>query len=75
VRVKTLGGHETRPGAEDRLGAGGTGPSRELVKARVEALSSYHWSSYQVYVGKARNPGWLTTDSIYRFFGDHILDR
>jgi putative transposase len=75
VRVKALGGHEARSGAEDRLGAGGadTGPSRELVKARVEALSSYRWSSYQVYVGKARNPGWLTTGSIYRFFGDHTL--
>jgi putative transposase len=73
VRVKALGGHEARPGAEDRLGAGGTetGPSRELAKARVEALSSYRWSSYQVYAGKARNPGWLTTNSIYRFFDDH----
>jgi len=37
-----LGGHEARSGAEDRLGAGGseTGPSRELAKSRVEALSS-----------------------------------
>jgi putative transposase len=75
VRVKALGGHEARSEAEDGLGAGGdgTGPSRELVKARVDALSSYRWSSYQVYVGKARNPGWLTTESIYRFFGDHTL--
>jgi len=30
-------------------------------------------SSYQVYAGKARNPGWLTTDSIYRFFADDTL--
>jgi putative transposase len=75
VRVKALGGHEARPGAEDRLGTGetSTGPSREVVKARVEALSSYRWSSYQVYIGKARHPGWLTTESIYRFFGDHTL--
>ncbi len=73
MRVTALAGHEGRSGAEDRLGAGGpdTGPTRELVKARVEALSTYRWSSYQVYVGKARNPGWLTTESIYRFFGDH----
>jgi putative transposase len=73
VRVKALGGHEARPGAEDRLGPGGTGtgPSRELAEARVQALSSYRWSSYQVYAGKARNPGWLTTNSIYRFFEDH----
>jgi REP element-mobilizing transposase RayT len=75
IRVKALGGHEARSGAEDQLDAGGAGagPSRELVKARVEALSRYRWSSYQVYVGKARNPGWLTTESIYRFFGDHTL--
>jgi REP-associated tyrosine transposase len=75
VRLKALGGHEARSGAEDRSGAGeaGTSPNRELVKARVEALSSYRWSSYQVYVGIARNPGWLTTESIYRFFGDHTL--
>jgi hypothetical protein len=75
VRLKALAGHEARSGAEDRLDAraAGTGPSRELIKARVEALSSYHWSSYQVYVGKARNPGWLTTNSIYRFFADDTL--
>jgi hypothetical protein len=53
VRVKALGGQEARSGAEDRLGSGGagTGPSRELVKARLDALSSYRWSSYQVYIG------------------------
>jgi putative transposase len=73
VRVKALGGHEARSGADDRLAADATSPSRELAKARVEALSSYRWSSYQVYAGKARNPGWLTTDSIYRFFGDDTL--
>jgi len=75
VRIKALGGHEARSGAEDQLGGGeaGTGPSRELVKARIEALSSYRWSSYQVYAGKARNPGWLTTNSIYRFFTDDTV--
>jgi hypothetical protein len=75
VRLKALGGHETRSSAEDQLGAAGTGPgpSRELVEARVTALSNYRWSSYQVYVGKTRTPGWLTTESIYRFFGDHTL--
>ena len=71
VRVKALGGHEGRLGAADQVEMNATGPSRELVKARVEALSSYRWSSYPVYVGRARNPGWLTTESIYRFFGDH----
>ena len=73
VRVRALGGHEARSGAESPLEVSGTGPSRELVKARVEALSSYRWSSYPAYVGRIRNPGWLTTESIYRFFGDHTL--
>src|SRR6202140_3767800 len=73
VRVRALGGHEARSGAEDQLEVSGTGPSRELVKARVEALGSYRWSSYPAYVGRVRNPGWLTTESVYRFFGDHTL--
>ena len=73
VRVRALGGHEARSGAEGQLEVSGTGPSRELVKARVEALSSYRWSSYPAYVGRVRNPGWLTTESIYRFFGEHTL--
>ena len=29
------------------------------------------WSSHNVYVGKAKTPGRLTTDSIYAIFGDH----
>jgi putative transposase len=73
VRVKALGGHEGRLGTADQAENSVTGPSRQLVKARVEALNSYGWSSYPVYVGRARNPGWLTTESVYRFFGDHTL--
>jgi putative transposase len=74
VRVRALGGHEARSSAERQPEISETGPSRELVKARVEALSSYRWSSYPAYVGRVRNPGWLTTESIYRFFGDHITN-
>jgi putative transposase len=48
-------------------------PNRDLIKIRVAALND-PWSSYNVYVGKARNPGWITVDSIYRFFGDHTLN-
>jgi REP-associated tyrosine transposase len=61
VRLAALGGHEGR--------AGPTQPEldREIIKARVAALN-YRWSSYNVYVGKEKNPGWLTTDSIYGFF-------
>jgi len=75
VRVSVLGGHEGRVGAGAQLAVGGseTAPSRELIKARVEALRSHRWSSYPVYTGSARNPGWLSIESIYAFFGDHTL--
>jgi hypothetical protein len=70
VRVRALGATRLDQAREAHLR---TGPSRELVKARVEALSSYRWSSYPTYVGRVRKPGWLTTESIYRFFGRHTL--
>jgi REP element-mobilizing transposase RayT len=73
VRVQKLGGHEVRVGAEERLGSPVADPSRELIKARVEMLTNYRWSSYAVYVGKVKNPGWLTTEFIYGFFGKHTL--
>jgi len=73
VRVKYLGGHEGRAGAEERLGPTDTGPGMELVKARIEALSGYPWSSYPAYVGTVRCPDWLTTETIYRLFGKHPL--
>ena len=61
VRVRRLGGHEGRTGTDPAA-------DRELIKARVAALD-YPWSSYRIYAGKAKNPGWLSTDSIYSFFG------
>jgi hypothetical protein len=66
---------EARSGAEDQLGppGSGRGPSRKLVNARVEAGRNYRWSSYPAYAGNARKPGWLTTETIYRAFGDHTL--
>jgi putative transposase len=66
VRVSSLGGHEGRDELVEQ-------PNRELIKMRVAALNN-PWSSYDVYVGKARNPGWITVDSIYRFFGNHTLN-
>jgi putative transposase len=66
VRTGGLGGHEERDKPVEN-------PSRELVKRRVAALNN-PWSSYNAYVGKARNPGWITVDSIYRFFGNHTLN-
>jgi hypothetical protein len=75
VRVQRLGGHEQRAGAAERLQVDAQTLELDprLRKARVEALRSYRWSSYPVYVGRARNPGWLTTSAIYGFFGDHTL--
>jgi putative transposase len=75
ARVSALGGHEGRAGAETQLSVGGSesAPSRELIKARVEALRSHRWSSYPIYSGAARNPGWVSLESIYQFFGDHTL--
>ena len=66
VRVAALGGHEGRVAAEQAA------PDPEMIKARVAALN-YRWSSYNVYVGNQKNPGWLTTDSIYTFFDQHSL--
>jgi putative transposase len=67
VRVSSLAGHEGRAGPAQA-------PSRELLQARVKALN-YRWSSYNLYVAKAKNPGWVTTDAIYGFFGDQSLQR
>jgi hypothetical protein len=61
ARVAYLGGHEGRAGATQHE------PDREMIDDRVAALN-YRWSSYNVYGGKEKNPGWLTTDSIYNFF-------
>jgi REP element-mobilizing transposase RayT len=66
VRVAALGGHEGRVAAEQSQ------PNREMINARVAALN-YRWSSYNVYAGKEKNPGWLTTDSIYTFFDQHSV--
>jgi putative transposase len=62
VRIARLGGHEARGESDIALNA-------ELIRARVAALN-YPWSSYNVYANKAKNPGWLSTDPIYAFFGD-----
>jgi putative transposase len=66
VRAGGLGGSEDRGELVEQ-------PDRELIKSRVAALNN-PWSSYNVYVGKTRNPAWITVDSIYRFFGDHTLN-
>jgi REP element-mobilizing transposase RayT len=62
VRVMRLGRHEGRGEAHQSL-------DRDLIEERVAALN-YPWSSYNIYVGQAKNPEWLSTDSIYGFLGD-----
>jgi len=64
VRIKRLGGHEVRPGAEQRLGPAAEEVDKELVRARVAALNSCRWSSYPAYVGKVKTPDWLSTEAI-----------
>jgi len=68
VRVSAHGGNE------GRQGLGWEKPSRELAQARIAALS-YPWSSYLIYAGKQSNPGWLTTEAVYGFFGEQISAR
>jgi len=69
VRIKRLGGHEARAGAEQRLGPAAEEADKELVRARVAVLNSYRWSSYPAYVGKVKKPDWLSTESIRQLFG------
>jgi putative transposase len=57
VRVRRLGGHETRDRGEEQSAS-------QLAEARVEALRSYRWSSYAFYSGGAEAPEWLWTDTI-----------
>src|SRR3984957_18052378 len=66
VRVSRFGADEAHDPLVEQ-------PSRELIKTRVAALNN-PWSSYNVYVGKTRNPGWITLDRIYRHFGQHTLN-
>jgi len=64
-----LGGHEARAGAEQRLGPAAEEVDKELVRARVEVLNSYRWSSYPAYVGKVKKPDRLSSESIRQLFG------
>jgi putative transposase len=69
VRISRLGGHEGRTELEsDRL-------SRELLRARVEALRKYPWSSYPCYAGSRKKVEWLTTETILEFAGEGTLGK
>ena len=63
-RISRLGGHEERSGeATNQL-------TDELVKARVDALRNYPWSSYRSYVENTKKPAWLTTAAVLEFIGE-----
>src|ERR1700735_2922068 len=69
VRIHRLGGHEGRSGADKRLGSATEQQSDELLKARVQMLNSYRWSSYPAYVGTVQKPEWFSIDFIHELFG------
>jgi hypothetical protein len=41
----------------------------QLVKARVDAMRNYPWSSYRCYVESIKKPGWLTTAAVLELIG------
>ncbi|MBZ5534714.1 MAG: transposase [Acidobacteriia bacterium] len=43
--------------------------SREELKARLEALRNYRWSSYPAYVGWDREPAWLRSQDFLKRVG------
>jgi REP element-mobilizing transposase RayT len=49
--------------------AGCQNPGQELVKRRLETLRGHQWSSWRIYMGMERNPGWLETGVIGRGCG------
>ncbi|MBV8214127.1 MAG: transposase [Verrucomicrobia bacterium] len=66
VRVRHLGGHEVRVHSEDSQEQS----AAQLARARVEALRSYPWSSYQYYSGKAKAPEWLRIGTVLDLVSD-----
>lgn len=69
VRIGRLGGHEHRSGADEQFVSLTEEPSDKIVRARVQMLNSYRWSSYPAYIGKVKKPDWLNTDFIHELFG------
>ena len=63
VRIAELGLGKRERKAE---GQGLRTPRPDLVKARLEALRGYRWSSYPAYAGYRSRPGWLTCEDLWR---------
>ena len=64
VRITGLGLGKSERRAEG-LGIGSP-PTPELVKARLETLRTYRWSSYLAYAGYQPRPPWLTCDVLWQ---------
>lgn len=72
LRIKALGlGKEER--GEESLGW--RQPSPEQVRARLEKLRRYRWSSYRAYAGYASCPDWLTREEILARADGNIAKR
>lgn len=71
VRVKGLGLGKSersaqRAGVSDRL-------SPEIIRARLDTLRNYRWSSYRFYAGYAAAPDWLWAEELGRLCGGRSL--
>jgi REP element-mobilizing transposase RayT len=62
VRVKDLGLGKSEKKTE---AVGLVVPSEEQVRARLEALRTYRWSSYGAYAGYVSKPDWLTCQTLW----------
>jgi len=67
VRVRRLGLGKEQLGASRSIGIGQV--DRQLVKARVEELRRYPWSSLRAYYGIAKAPSWLTRGEVLALGG------
>lgn len=62
VAVMGLGKRDRRAG---NLGVV-TDPASEVVRARLEHLRGYRWSSYPAYAGRTKRPDWLTCEELWK---------
>lgn len=60
VRIRSFG---LDVASRKRLEKGlGESPARETIRAAIEHLNGYRWSSYRAYTRRTVKPGWLHTD-------------
>ena len=63
VSISELGLGKSDKKAE---GQGWKQPDTEQIKARLQSLRDYKWSSYQVYAGYTVRPKWLVCDDLWQ---------